>query len=35
VLSYVAPGAPAVVITVVALGVFGGLWFAYPLSRRR
>ncbi len=35
VLSYVVPGAPAVVITALALVLFAGLWFAYPLSRRR
>jgi hypothetical protein len=35
VLSYVAPGAPAVVITALALGLFAGLWFVFPLSRRR
>jgi hypothetical protein len=35
VLSYVAPGAPAVIITVVVLVMFAGLWFAFPLSRRK
>jgi hypothetical protein len=35
VLSYVLPGLPAVVITVILLAVFAGLWFAFPLSRRR
>ncbi len=34
VLSYVAPGLPAVVITVVVLALFAGLWFALPLARR-
>jgi MFS family permease len=34
VLSYVARGLPAVVITVGVLGVFAGLWFALPLARR-
>jgi hypothetical protein len=35
VLSYVMPGAPTVVITVVMVVMFAALWFAYPLSRRR
>jgi hypothetical protein len=35
VLSYVMPGLPTVVITAVLLAVFAGLWFAFPLSRRR
>jgi hypothetical protein len=35
VLSYVMPGLPTVVITVILLAVFAGLWFAFPLSRRR
>lgn len=35
VLSYVAPGLPAVLLTVLIFLMFGGLWFAYPLSRRR
>jgi hypothetical protein len=35
VLSYVMPGAPTVVITVAVAALFGGLWFAFPLSRRR
>ena len=34
VVSFVAPGAPAVVITAVAVVAFAGLWFALPLSRR-
>jgi Family of unknown function (DUF6328) len=35
VLSYVMPGVPTVVITAVMLVLFAGLWFAFPLSRRR
>jgi MFS family permease len=35
VLSYVAAGLPAVLITVIVGGLFVGLWFAYPLARRR
>ncbi|MDQ2874652.1 MAG: DUF6328 family protein [Actinomycetota bacterium] len=35
VLSYVMPGPPTVVITAVMLVLFAGLWFAFPLSRRR
>lgn len=35
VLSYVAPGAPAVVITAAAVALFASLWFVFPLSRRR
>ena len=35
VLSYVTPGLPTVVITTVMLVLFAGLWFAFPLSRRR
>ena len=34
VVSFVAPGAPAVVITVIAVLAFAGLWFVLPLSRR-
>ena len=34
IVSFVAPGAPAVVITTVVVGTFAGLWFALPLSRR-
>ena len=34
VVSFVAPGAPAVVITAAAVVAFAGLWFALPLSRR-
>ena len=34
VVSFVAPGAPAVVITAIAVVAFAGLWFALPLSRR-
>jgi Family of unknown function (DUF6328) len=35
ILSYVAAGVPAVVITIVVIVMFAGLWFAFPLSRRR
>jgi hypothetical protein len=35
VLSYVMPGAPTVVITAALVALFTGLWFAFPLSRRR
>jgi hypothetical protein len=35
VLSYVTPGLPTVVITAAMLVLFAGLWFAFPLSRRR
>jgi len=35
ILSYVAAGLPAVVITIVVLCMFAGLWFAFPLTRRR
>ena len=34
VVSFVAPGAPTVVITAIAVGAFAGLWFVLPLSRR-
>ena len=34
VVSFVAPGTPAVVITAAAVVAFAGLWFALPLSRR-
>ena len=35
VLSYVAAGLPAILITAIIGVLFAGLWFAYPLSRRR
>jgi Family of unknown function (DUF6328) len=35
VLSYVATGLPAILITAIIGGLFAGLWFAYPLARRR
>jgi uncharacterized protein DUF6328 len=35
VLSYVMPGPPTVVLTAAMVVLFSGLWFAYPLSRRR
>jgi hypothetical protein len=34
VVSFVSPGAPAVVITTIAGVSFAGLWFVLPLSRR-
>jgi hypothetical protein len=34
VLSYVAAGLPAVLITIIVVCMFGGLWFALPLMRR-
>ena len=34
VLSYVARGLPAVIITVFIVCLFAGLWFALPLARR-
>ena len=33
VVSYVAHGAPAVIIGVLVVCVFAGLWFVYPLTR--
>lgn len=33
--SFVASGGPAVLITVIVVVMFGGLWFAFPLARRR
>jgi Family of unknown function (DUF6328) len=33
--SFVASGLAATVITLGVLCLFGGLWFAYPLARRR
>ena len=35
VVSYVAKGLPAVIITVFVACLFAGLWFALPLARRR
>ncbi|HEV2452253.1 MAG TPA: DUF6328 family protein [Streptosporangiaceae bacterium] len=32
--GYVVRGLPAVLLTVVTVGFFGGLWFVFPLSRR-
>ncbi len=32
--SFVARGAPAVLISVIVVVTFAGLWFAYPLARR-
>ena len=34
VLSYVAKGLPAVIITALVVCLFAGLWFALPLTRR-
>jgi O-antigen/teichoic acid export membrane protein len=34
VVTFVAPGAPAIVITGLVVVAFAGLWFALPLSRR-
>ena len=34
VISYVAKGVPAILIAVFVLCMFGGLWFAFPISRR-
>lgn len=33
--SYVATAVPAALITVFIVCLFGGLWFAFPLARRR
>jgi hypothetical protein len=33
--SFVATGLAAWLITAFVLVMFGGLWFAFPLSRRR
>jgi uncharacterized protein DUF6328 len=35
VLSYVAAGLPAILITVIVGCLFASVWFAYPLARRR
>ena len=35
VLSYVAAGLPAILITAIIGALFAGLWFGYPLARRR
>jgi hypothetical protein len=34
ILSYVAAGLPAVIITIIVLCMFVGLWFVFPLTRR-
>ena len=34
VVSFVAPGAPAIAITALVVCAFAGLWFALPPSRR-
>jgi hypothetical protein len=33
--SYVAGGLPTVLVTIIVLGMFAGLWFVFPLARRR
>jgi hypothetical protein len=33
VVSYVVHGAPAVIIGVLVVCLFAGLWFVYPLTR--
>jgi putative flippase GtrA len=33
--SFVASGAPTVLVTVIVVVMFGGLWFVFPLARRR
>jgi hypothetical protein len=33
--SYVAAGLPAALITVFVVIMFGGLWFVFPIARRR
>jgi hypothetical protein len=35
ILSYVVPGLPAVIITIIVLGMFAGFWFVLPLARRK
>jgi hypothetical protein len=35
IVSYIAAGLPAVIITVIVICMFAGLWFVLPLSRRR
>jgi O-antigen/teichoic acid export membrane protein len=32
--SFVAKGAPTVIITAIVVASYGGLWFAFPLARR-
>jgi Family of unknown function (DUF6328) len=34
ILSYVASGLPTVLITIIMLAVFSGLWFVFPLTQR-
>jgi hypothetical protein len=34
ILSYVVPGGPAIVGTIIVFVLFAGLWFLFPLSRR-
>jgi uncharacterized membrane protein len=33
--SYVVPGLPAIVLTIVTVLMFGSLWFGLPLARRQ
>jgi hypothetical protein len=35
IVSYVAPGMPTIVISISIFCMFAGLWFAFPLARRR
>jgi hypothetical protein len=32
--SYVVPGLPAIVLAVITVVMFGGLWFGLPAARR-
>jgi putative flippase GtrA len=35
IVSYVSPGMPTVLISIIVFCMFAGLWFAFPLARRR
>jgi ABC-type xylose transport system permease subunit len=35
IVSYVTPGMPTVLISIIVFCMFAGLWFAFPLARRR
>jgi putative flippase GtrA len=35
IVSYVAPGMPTVLISIIVFCMFAGLWFAFPLARRQ